>query len=144
MGILFESYVCLEQTTHRKVATNIAKRVGLVPTRLQKDTHWETDFHNATVTPHLLHASGKWTMTGKMKKNLQTTEERTHRPLATAKRYILLLHANVDDVARAASHNPDSESEEDATDANPQRTQREGRKQPRRRQHPLLQQRATR
>ena len=80
---------------------------------------------DATVTPSLLCASGTWTMTEEMKKKLQTTQRRMMRMIMlttrkSGKRLAAAHAAYVDEIADGELHDPDSEPENDTTDANPQ------------------------
>ena len=72
---------------------------------------------DATVTPSLLDASGRWTMTEEMKK-LQTTKRRMMRMIVRTQRKSRTCSAaahaaHLDGVADDEPHHPDSELEED-------------------------------
>ena len=66
---------------------------------------------DATVTPPLLHASGTWTMTEEIQKNLQTTQRRMMRMIIQTKRITGKGHADAhaasgEDTAGVEPHDP--------------------------------------
>ena len=83
-------------------------------------------------------------MTEEMKKKLQTTQRRTMRMIIQTNRkntgtgHAAAHSASVDDTADVELHDPDSEPVDHTTEHDKQDLNEQGRKQPRRRQQPLV------
>ena len=84
----FGQLVIFKKRSPSRVRTPRPMRVGNLhePQTGVDVTKTPTGGLDASVTPSLLHASGTWTMTEEMRKNLQTTQRRMMRMIIQANR----------------------------------------------------------